>query len=207
MGQGNIDEGVPLSTVRYILAVLLVVGLPPGLLMWFIVHPFVGFWRGLGIRISLVTNAAVMVASAVCLWFLRASLLGLDLGTNWPLVGLGLALGVVAIRMGFAHRKYLTFRILVGVPEFASTEEEQGALLTEGPYERIRHPRYMEVMTWTFAYAFIANFVGVYILALVTIPLVHLIVLMEERELRNRFGEEYGSYAARVPRYFPRMRL
>ena len=54
------------------------------------------------------------------------------------------------------------------------------------------------------AYAFIANYVGVYILAVVILPALHLVVLLEERELRHRFGEEYDLYRARVPRYIPR---
>jgi len=180
------------------------VGLPPGLLMWFIVHPFVGFWRRLGVKTSLAINIVVMFAAVAGLWFLREPLLGRDLGTSWPLVVLGVALAIVAIRMGLVRKKYLTFRILSGLPEFASAEEEQGKLLTEGPYARIRHPRYVEVIVAVLAYAFIANYVGVYILALITPPLVHLIVLLEEHELRNRFGEEYDLYSARVPRYIPK---
>ena len=193
-----------MSTVRLIFAVALMVGLPPGLLMWFIVHPFVGFWRRLGVKTSLAINIVVMFAAVAGLWFLREPLLGRDLGTSWPLVVLGVALAIVAIRMGLVRKKYLTFRILSGLPEFASAEEEQGKLLTEGPYARIRHPRYVEVIVAVLAYAFIANYVGVYILALITPPLVHLIVLLEEHELRNRFGEEYDLYSARVPRYIPK---
>lgn len=102
-----------------------------------------------------------------------------------------------------ARKKYLTFRILAGVPEFARDPHRQGHLLTEGPYARIRHPRYIEVVMWTFAYAFIANYVGAYVLALLTPLLVHLVVLLEERELRDRFGQEYVEYCARVPRYIP----
>ena len=193
-----------MSTVRYVFAVALVIGLPPGVLMWFIVHPFIGFWRRLGAKVALAINIVVMVAGMVGLWLLRDSLLGPDLGTSWPLAALGAALGVVAIRMARARKKYLTFRILTGVPEFASAEEEQGTLLTEGPYARIRHPRYVEVMVFTIAYAFIANYVGVYILAVVILPALHLVVLLEERELRHRFGEEYDLYRTRVPRYIPR---
>ncbi len=190
-----------MSTVRYVFAVALLVGLPPGVLMWFIVHPFVGFWRRLGVKAALAINTVVMVAGVVGLWFLREPLLGADLGTSWPLVALGAALVVVGSRMALARKKYLTFRILAGVPELAGAEEEQGTLLTEGPYARIRHPRYVEVVVFTFAYALIANYVGVYVLALLTPPVVHLVVLLEEHELRDRFGDEYDRYAARVPRY------
>ena len=35
------------------------------------------------------------------------------------------------------------------------------------------------------------------------LPAVHLIVLLEERELGRRFGAAYDEYAARVPRYLP----
>jgi len=193
-----------MSTVRYVFAVLLMIGLPPGVLMWFFVHPFIGFWRRLGARLSLTINITLMIAGAVGLWFVRTPLLGADLGTSWPLVALGVCLAAVAARIGLARRKYLTTRILVGMPEFARDEEDQGTVLTEGPYARIRHPRYVEVLFASFAYAFVANYVGVYALALLMIPLVHLLVLIEERELRSRFGEAYEVYSSRVPRYIPR---
>lgn len=35
-------------------------------------------------------------------------------------------------------------------------------------------------------------------------PLLHLIALLEERVVRDRFGPAYADYAARVPRYPPR---
>ena len=34
----------------------------------------------------------------------------------------------------------------------------------------------------------------------------HLIAVLEERELRDRFGEEYEAYCRKVSRFLPRMR-
>ena len=38
------------------------------------------------------------------------------------------------------------------------------------------------------------------------VPILHLVVLLEERELLERFGDAYRDYAGRVPRYVPRLR-
>ena len=70
-------------------------------------------------------------------------------------------------------------------------------------YSRIRHPRYVEIVLGSLAYALFANDLGAYIMAFLTIPGLHAIVLLEERELVERFGQEYRDYALRVPRYIP----
>ncbi len=102
-------------------------------------------------------------------------------------------------------RKHLTFGILSGLPEL-SKEQYPGTLLTEGIYAKIRHPRYVEVFLAVLAYAFAANYLAPYVLALVSVPAIYLIVILEERELKKRFGEAYEEYGRRVPRFIPRMR-
>ncbi len=55
----------------------------------------------------------------------------------------------------------------------------------------------------TLAYALFANHLATYVLLLLTVPSLHFIVVLEERELHERFPSEYADYCRRVPRFFP----
>ncbi|MDX1492640.1 MAG: isoprenylcysteine carboxylmethyltransferase family protein [Longimicrobiales bacterium] len=193
-----------METARYLVGVLVVTFLPPGLAWWFVVHPFVGFWRRLGATVTLTLMAVLGVAGVVLLVRVRHLLLGPDLGSHPELwVAAGLLL-VMTAWVAYQRKKYLTIRILSGVPEL---EDDAGELLQEGIYGQIRHPRYVEVVLGTWAYALFANYLGSYVVAALTIPFIHAIVLVEEAELRRRFGERYVEYSRRVPRYLPRFKI
>lgn len=193
-----------MNTARYFVGVLLVTFMPPALIWWFVVHPFVGFWRHLGPKVTLTVMGVLGIAGAMALMSVRDRLLGRDLGTHPPLVVIALLLLAVTAWIAVHRRRQLTPRILAGVPELSRDDDDQ-VLLTEGVYGRIRHPRYVEVLAGTWAYAVFANHVGAYVVASLTVPALHLIVLLEERELHRRFGERYEAYRARVPRYVPRL--
>lgn len=104
------------------------------------------------------------------------------------------------------RRKFLTASILAGVPEVRMDEGKRGELLDQGPYAVIRHPRYVEIVLATLGYAAVSNYTGSWVVAAFAFPLLHLVVLLEERELRDRFGDAYREYCGRVPRYIPRGR-
>ena len=192
-----------MDTARYVVGLLLVLGLPPGLAWWFVLHPFAGFWRGRGVRVTMTVMTLFMVAGVAGLWFVRASVMGPDLGTSGALAGLALVPLLGAAVIGLKRRKHLTTRILSGVPEISA--EDPGKLLTDGIYGRIRHPRYVEIVLAVLAYSLFSNHVGPYVLLALCFPVVHAVVLLEERELSQRFGEEFETYRARVPRYLPRL--
>lgn len=193
-----------MDTVRYVLAVLIVSWLPPAMLWWFVVHPFIDVWRRVGPRLTLTILGTLAAGCVVGLTMIRDRLVGADLGTHYPLLVLAIGLAAASTWIAVTRRKQLTTRILVGIPELE--RDSDGTLLTEGLYARVRHPRYLEVWVGTLAYACAANYVGAWIVWLATGPALHLIVLLEERELRDRFGAEYDAYASRVPRYVPRRR-
>lgn len=190
-----------INTARKILGILLVISLPPAILWWFAVHPFVEFWRRLGTKRSFTVIGIFFLAAIAGLYMIKDTLLGRDLGTSIITASIGLPLYFIAAIIAVKRKKYLTFRILAGVPEVSG----QGKLLNEGIYSVIRHPRYVEFMLGCTGWAFLTNYVGVYIMTAVTIVGILVIVPLEERELRDRFGEDYVKYCAEVPRFIPRL--
>jgi len=90
------------------------------------------------------------------------------------------------------------------MPEIS--RRDKGRLLTGGIYGRTRNPRYLEILTFSFVYTAFANYAGIWVLYALMFPALHLVVLLEERELRDRFGAEYEEYRRRVPRYLPKPR-
>ena len=189
--------------VRYYMAILILFGVPPGLLMWLVIHPFHKLLRqvGLGGAYLIVAVPLTLLAGTI-LWF-RDVILATDYGTNYLLMTLSVAPFVLAEAIYLGHRKYLTLPIQVGVPELTGSQKE--ILLTEGIYGRIRHPRYVESVLWILGYALFTNYLGLYLVFLLTLQVMHIIVLLEEKELKERFGRDYEEYCRRVPRYIPRV--
>jgi protein-S-isoprenylcysteine O-methyltransferase Ste14 len=195
-------EGLP--AVRYALAVLLAITLPPAILYWFLIHPFIGFWRRRGLRTTLAFLIVFYLGLTLALIPFRKVLVGRDLGTSLPLIAAALPLMVITGVVARKRRRHLTFRILAGLPEMAPDTHGIG-LLREGIYARIRHPRYLEFILGLTGWTLFANYAGLYVMSAITIVLLLVIVEIEERELRQRFGSEYDEYCARVPRFIPRL--
>lgn len=191
-----------MDTTRYVLAVFLVVGLPPAVLYWFIIHPLARFWQRLGPRTTFTIVAALWVVMATGLSVSRDRWVGRDLGTLWVPMAAGLVLYVVSVWLTVVTRRHLSFRTLAGVPE-VSTSESPGQLLHEGIYGVIRHPRYLSVIVGVFGFALLANHVGTYVMSVAVVPALYLVILLEERELLQRLGAPYSEYRSRVPMFLP----
>ena len=90
-----------MNAVRYYVALILVILLPPVLYYWLLIHPFVRFWRRLGPGWTYGIVGSIMALSMVSLFRIRQTLLAVEFGTNYYLTALGLLLLTTSTWLGF----------------------------------------------------------------------------------------------------------
>jgi protein-S-isoprenylcysteine O-methyltransferase Ste14 len=199
----NLGSEESIDTVAYWLALLTIVMVPPFMFVWYLVHPFAGFWRRLGPIRTYTSLILLMLPTMGLIYNLREPLLRIHYGVNWLLVILAVQFFVISVLIGIIRMRHLKPSIMIGLPEI-SGGGDPGKLLTEGIYAKVRHPRYVEVWLGLLALALFTNYLVLYILVFLFVPLTYGVVLMEEKELRERFGEEYEKYCRDVPRFLPK---
>jgi protein-S-isoprenylcysteine O-methyltransferase Ste14 len=187
---------------RYLVAVLMLLSVPPAIGLWYLIHPFAGFWRRFGARGTYLILLVPVLLLCWATWLARHTLLAADLGTSPILLPVVFIAAVCGAGVARQRRRQLNQRTLMGTPELSASA--RGTLLTDGIYGKTRNPRYIEFLLFLLAYVAFANHVGTWLLWLASFPALHLVVLLEEKELRERFGAEYDDYCRRVPRYLPR---
>jgi protein-S-isoprenylcysteine O-methyltransferase Ste14 len=193
-----------IDRVRYFLGVVNVIVLPPELLFWLVIHPWARGWKRLGPIRTYLTVLPPVVAFGAVLFRVRGRLLGADLGMNWSLISIALVLyGVMTWQLQYWRQ--LSIPTLIGIPELSRAEHRKGKLLKDGVYRAVRHPRYLSAGIGIVANALIINYVGMYVLILLLFPAGFVMLMFEERELVDRFGEEYRQYQREVPQLLPRL--
>src|SRR5678815_699334 len=193
-----------IDRIRYFFGIGILIVLPPGLLFWFVIHPWARWWRRCGPLRAYLVVVPVSAAFGALLFRFREPLLGTNLGTNWSLVAVALVLSGGVTWLEFQYWRHLSIATLVGITELSPSGQQKGRLLQEGIYGVVRHPRYLSAGVSVIAGAFFINYAGLYILVLLLVPVGYLMIVLEERELIERFGEEYRKYQRSVPRLIPR---
>ena len=84
--------------------------------------------------------------------------------------------------------------------------QKAGRLATDGPYGRLRHPQYLGFIL--IMVGFLLQWPTFATLAMFPILVVvyRRLAIREERDIRERFGEAWLSYAGATPRFVPRIR-
>lgn len=84
----------------------------------------------------------------------------------------------------------------------------QGAvLITDGIYARLRHPMYAAHLLWALAQSLILhNFIAGAGALVPLMILLRLRIPREEKQLAERFGDDYSAYVSRTNRFWPKHR-
>lgn len=168
---------------------------------WLVMHGGIAFWRRRD-RGRLPYWVAVGAAWGVGGWllyrFLRPQLFAATDRPGWTIItGATLMLADVAI-FAIAESE-LGGRRLVGQAELTA----KGDLAVRGLYARMRHPRYLGMMLGVLGVCVLAGSRRLWIVSALWWIAALVIVHIEERELRERFGAAYEAYAKQVPALLP----
>jgi protein-S-isoprenylcysteine O-methyltransferase Ste14 len=191
-----------METFRYVVALLIVTLVPALCCYWLLLHGFLPLWRRLGISASqyLLWGAVLAVAILISNW--RDVLLAGEYGFQPILATIGLVFLAGAIIFRIQIERFLSWHVQLGLPEIDPSGYAQ-RLITEGPFAHSRHPRYLQILMALSGWALLANYPAGYAVALLWIPLMLIIVRLEEAELQQRFGAEYTMYRTVVARFWP----
>lgn len=186
-----------MSVLGWLAALVLIVQLPIPL-YWFVMHPQIRFWRrhrGAGYAVAFLS------AWAPVAWFLifyRRELFLAVWPPMWRVLG-GFALLLCETWIFWRVKGDLGAARLIGHTELSGG----GELARHGIYGYVRHPRYVGSFVAIVGVCCLAGARLMWLLAGVWCALTLLAILMEERELRARFGAVYIDYCRRVPRFLP----
>lgn len=89
--------------------------------------------------------------------------------------------------------------------KMAVTPGERQVLITDGPFERVRHPIYGYQILLMLASLVVVPTAPMLIVAMVHLALMIIKAHNEERHLLGVHGADYARYIARTGRFFPRL--
>ena len=191
-----------MDNVACYLAVITLITVPATLVAWLLLHPFAATWRRIGPVGTYVLICAVVIAVMLVMYHVREPLLSVRFGMRMPLVAVAAILLAISSYINVLVYRQAPRSMTFGLAEIS--RNNPGLLVTGGIYSRIRHPRFVAMSMAVFAIATLTNVLAIYFLAVVYVPVVFIIALLEDRELAARFGRQYDEYAREVPRFLPR---
>lgn len=129
------------------------------------------------------------------------SLLDFLIGHNRPIIGLdplGVAVFLLGLTIEISARRALGKHFSVKI---RTTENQM--LVQSGPYRFIRHPIYLGVILVYFSAAIAWESAYGALIILPIIPLLQRRIIIEEKVMALRFGDEYAAYAKKTKRLIP----
>lgn len=189
------------ESVKPVIATALVAAIVPIPIYLLWMHGLQRVWRRVGIAsyaFHLALYAAMVITLARMHTFWSQSALPWPVAFAWPaILPLGIALWLI-----IESYRTIDWRTLHQVRQL--TPRHERPMIRDGILGRMRHPRYTAFSLVAFGNALLTGYPWVAAAAVVTIALLSLVVRLEERELRDYFGEEFERYRREVPAFIPR---
>jgi protein-S-isoprenylcysteine O-methyltransferase Ste14 len=168
---------------------------------WLLIHPRVEFWRSrrrspYRILLPVWIGMWALVAAITAPW--RGVLLYENKWT-WTPAGILFCAGLVLYKL--SHSRF-TLTQLGGLPEIQQDHGKQH-LVTTGIRAHVRHPVYLGHLFEMLAWSLGTGLAACWVLTALTIVTGTIMITLEDKELENRFGEEYRQYRSTVPAVLP----
>ena len=172
---------------------------------WLLIHPRVEYWRS-----RPRSPYRILLPAWIAMWLLLAAVTAhwrdLTAYHRWwcwipasVLFGAGLTLYQLS-GAAFSPAQ------LGGLPEILPGHRQQ-RLVTTGIRAHVRHPVYLAHLCEMVAWSIGTGLTVCWALTAFAIITGAVMITMEDKELENRFGEEYRQYRLRVPALLPRTTL
>jgi len=172
---------------------------------WLLIHPRAKHWRS-----SPQSPYKILLPLWIAMWIIFGAITApwrhIVLYQNkwiWIPAVLLFCAGVTLYKLSHTH---FSLQQLGGLPEIIGGHGQQ-KLITTGIRARLRHPVYLghlcEMLAWTVG----TGLAVCWALTAWAIVSGTIMIKLEDRELEERFGEEYRAYQASVPSIAPKVKL
>jgi protein-S-isoprenylcysteine O-methyltransferase Ste14 len=168
---------------------------------WLLIHPPAEFWRSRRASpyLILLPLWVAMWAAAAAITAPWRGVLVYASGWTWIPAGALFCAGLMLYKL--AHSGF-SLTQLGGLPELLPNHSHQ-RLVTTGIRARVRHPVYLGHLCEMLAWSLGTGLAVCWALTAFAIVTGAAMITMEDKELENRFGEEYRQYRSTVPAVLP----
>jgi protein-S-isoprenylcysteine O-methyltransferase Ste14 len=172
---------------------------------WLLIHPRVEYWRS-----RPRSPYRILVPAWIALWLLLAVITAhwrdLTISHRWWCWIPAVALFCAGLSLYKLSGSGFSLAQLGGMPEVLLDHRQQ-RLVTTGIRAHVRHPVYLGHLCEMLAWSAGTSLAACWVLTAFAIVTGAVMIRMEDKELENRFGEEYRQYRLRVPALLPRTTL
>jgi protein-S-isoprenylcysteine O-methyltransferase Ste14 len=172
-------------------------------LFWIPVHCLSPYVKKLGV-FTYITPFVTWLPIAWLFYSYRALILRYTVEVPWTLRGLGVVMFIMGMLLQLWTLRLLGAPGIMGLPEVTPLVES--IIITTGPFSVIRHPTYASHTIMYTGMFLITGVIAVGVITLLDLLIINTVVIpLEDRELVERFGDEYRKYKKKVPAFIPRL--